>query len=260
MTVVARADVASRLAVATRPQFYVRLAAACVGTAVIGFTPTYWLPLVRGTLNVSPVFHVHAAVFYGWTLLFLVQTWLAANRKVTRHRELGVFGVALATTMCFVGMAAAITSLKHSTMDGFGVAAKAFTIVPVSGIAFFAVLFTVALLKVKQLDTHKRLMLVATVSLLQAAVGRWFVIFLAPVPLDGAPVGPPPVFITVMPALVSDLLIAAGMVHDYRTAGRVHPAYWLAGGALVSLQVLRVPLSTTTAWTATADWLLMVSL
>jgi hypothetical protein len=54
MTVVARADVASRLAVATRQQFYVRLAAAGVGTAVIGFTPTYWLPLVRGTLNLSP--------------------------------------------------------------------------------------------------------------------------------------------------------------------------------------------------------------
>ena len=260
MNVVARADVAPLAAVATGRQFYVRIAAACVAVAVIGFTPTYWLPLLRGTLNVPPISHVHAAVFYGWTLLFLVQTWLAANRKVTRHRELGVFGVALATTMCFVGMAAAITSLKQSTADGFGVAVKAFTIVPVSAIVFFAVLFTVALLKVKRLETHKRLMLVATVSLLQAAVGRWFLIFLAPVALDGAPVGPPPVFVTVMPGLVSDLLIVAAMVHDRRTTGRVHHAYWIAGGALVALQVLRVPLSTTTAWTQIANWLLTVSL
>ena len=260
MTVIAQTDVARRVPVTTGQRFYVRMAAACVAVAVIGFTPTYWLPLVRGTLNVPPIAHVHAAVFYGWTLLFLVQAWLAANRRLTRHREWGVFGVALATTMCFVGMAAAITSLKQSTADGFGDAVRAFTIIPVSGIVFFAALFTLALLKVKQLETHKRLMFVATVSLLQAAVGRWFLIFVAPVPLGGGPVSPPPVFVTIMPGLVSDLLIVAAMVHDRKTTGRVHPVYWIAGGALVALQVLRVPLSTTTAWTQIANWLLTVSL
>jgi len=259
MTVVTRADVARR-AVTSGPQFYVRMAAACVAVAVIGFAPTYWLPLFRGTLDVPRIAHVHAAVFYGWTLLFLLQTRLASARKVPRHRAWGVFGVALATTMCFVGMAAAITSLKQSTADGFGDAVRAFTIVPVSGIVFFAVLFTVALLKVKQLETHKRLMLVATVSLLQAAVGRWFVIFLAPASIGAGPVGPPPVFVTVMPGLVSDLLIVAAMVHDRRAIGRVHPVYWIAGGALVAVQVLRVPLSTTAAWTHIANWLLTVSL
>ena len=228
--------------------------------AVVGFTPTYWLPLFRGTLNVPAISHAHAAVFYSWTLLFLAQTWLAANRKLTRHREWGVVGVALATTMVFVGMAAAITSLKQSTADGFGEAVRAFTILPVSGIIFFVALFALALIKVRQLETHKRLMLVATVSLLQAAVGRWFLIFIAPVPLDGGPVSPPPVFVTIMPGLLSDLLILAAMVHDRKTRGRVHPVYWIAGGALVALQVLRVPLSTTAAWTQVAHWLSTVSL
>jgi len=262
MNVRAQADVPHRLAVTTTngQQFYVRIAAACVAVAVVGFAPTYWLPLVRGTLNVPTIAHVHAAVFYGWTLLFLAQAWLAANRKLTRHREWGVFGVALATTMVFVGMAAAITSLKQSTADGFGDAVRAFTIIPVSGLIFFVALFTLALLKVRQFETHKRLMLVATVSLLQAAVGRWFVIFLAPAPLGGGPVGPPPVFVTIMPGLISDLLIVAAMMHDRKTTGRVHPVYWIAGGALVALQVLRVPLSTTAAWTQIANWLLTLSL
>ena len=245
---------------ATVEQFYVRIAAACLVVAVVGFTPTYWLPLFRGTLNVPAISHLHAAVFYSWTLLFLAQTWLAANRKLTRHREWGVAGVALATTMVFVGMAAAITSLKQSTADGFGDAVRAFTVIPVSGLVFFVALFTIALMKVRQLDIHKRLMLVATVSLLQAAVGRWFVIFIAPVPLGGGPVSPPPVFVTIMPGLISDLLIVAAMVHDRKTTGRVHPVYWIAGGALVALQVLRVPLSTTAAWTQVAHWLSTVSL
>lgn len=63
-----------------------------------------------------------------------------------------------------------------------------------------------------------------------------------------------------MPGLVSDLLIVAAMMHDRRTTGRVHPVYWIAGCALVALQVLRVPLSATTAWTQIANWLLRVSL
>ncbi len=260
MAVLAQADVALPMAVTTGRHFYVRMAAACVAVAVIGFAPTYWLPLVRGTLNVPPIAHLHATVFYGWTLLFLLQTWLAANRRLARHRAWGVFGVALVTTMCFVGMATAITSLKQLTADGFGAAARAFSIVPVSGIVFFAALFTLALIKVKQVETHKRLMLVATVSLLQAAVGRTFLTFLAPIAVGGGPVSPPPVFVTIMPGLISDLLIVAAMVHDRRTIGRVHPVYWIAGGALVAQQVLRVPLSTTTAWTQIAYWLSTVSL
>jgi hypothetical protein len=163
--------------------------------------------------------------------------------------------------MCFVGMAAAITSLKQSTASGFGDAARAFAIVPVSGIVFFAALFTLALIKVKQLEAHKRLMLVATVSLLQAAVGRLVLVFLAPSALGGGPVvSPPPVFVTIIPGLVSDLLIVAAMVHDRTTIGRVHPVYWIAGGALVAQQVLRVPLSTTPAWTQIAHWLSTISL
>ena len=244
----------------TGERFYVRIAAACLMVAVVGFAPTYWVPLFLGTLNVPAIAHAHAAVFYSWTLLFLVQTWLAANRKLTRHREWGVAGVALATTMVFVGMAAAITSLKQSTADGFGDAVRAFTIIPVSGLVFFVALFVLALVNVRQLETHKRLMVVATVSLLQAAVGRWFLIFIAPVVIGGGPVSPPPVFVTILPGLLSDLLIVAAMMHDRKTKGRVHPVYWVAGGALVALQVLRVPLSTTAAWTQFAHWLSTASL
>ncbi|CAA9354638.1 MAG: FIG00440904: hypothetical protein [uncultured Gemmatimonadetes bacterium] len=262
MTVLAPAPAPQRVAtgMATGDRFYVRIAGACLVVAVIGFAPTYWLPLVRGTLDLAPIAHVHAAVFYGWTLLFLLQSWLVAQGRLTRHREWGVFGVALATTMCFVGMAAAMNSLGRATAAGLGDAARPFSIVPVSGIAFFALLFTAALLRVRQPQVHKRLMLVATVSLLQAAVGRWFLIFLAPAAAGGGPAGPPPVFVTVMPALVSDLLIVAAMVHDRRTTGRVHRVYWIAGGALLALQVLRVPLSTTAGWARIADWLLTMSL
>lgn len=255
MTAIAESDVARRVVVTTGQRFYVRIAAACVAVAFIGFAPTYWVPLFRGTLRVGPLAHVHGALFYGWTLLFLAQTWLAASRQFTRHRAFGVFGVSVATAMCFVGTATAINSLKQAEAAGFADAGRAFVIVPMSGVAFFATLFTIALLKIKRLETHKRLMIVATVSLLQAAVARWFVFFLAPVAAAGVAVSPPPVTVSVLPGLVTDLLLVWAMLHDRKTRGSVHPVYWIAGGAMVALQVLRVPLSTTTAWTNFATWL-----
>src|SRR5215213_2718166 len=106
--------VQSRVPVATSAgsqHFYVRMAAACVAVAFVGFAPTYWIPIARGTLDVAPITHVHAVFFYGWTLLFLRQTWLAANGEVRRHQALGVAGVALATGICFVGAAMAVSSL-----------------------------------------------------------------------------------------------------------------------------------------------------
>ena len=252
MTAVAEADVARRVVVTTRDRFYIRMAYACMAIAVLGFAPTYWIPLLTGTLNVAPVIHLHGIFFYGWLALLIVQTRLASTRRLQRHRELGVAGVALATGMCFVGIAAAVHSIRQLDAAGHGEAARAFSVVPFSGIAFFALLFTLALLNVKRLDVHKRLLLVASVSLLQAAVGRVVILALgAPPPTAAAP--PPPVAVTVLPGIISDLPLIAAMLYDKKTLGHVHPVYWLAGGALLVVQVIRIPISETAAWTAIAN-------
>jgi hypothetical protein len=231
-------------------RFYVGMAATFVAVAFIGFAPTYWLPLFGGSLAVPPITHVHALFFYGWTLFLLRQTWLAGSGELGRHRELGVAGVALATGMLFVGLNAAATSVRHAEASGFGEAGRRFAIVSVTAIILFAVLVAIALLNVRKPEVHKRLMLVATASILQAAVGRVFLLFLAPSRPSGTTISgnPPPVFVTIMPGLVVDLLIVAAMIHDRRTLGRVHRVYWIAGAAVLAVQVLRVPISTTNAW------------
>jgi hypothetical protein len=44
------------------------------------------------------------------------------------------------------------------------------------------------------------------------------------------------------------------VIYDWRTLGKVHRVYLIGGAALLFLQLLRVPLSTTPAWHAIADW------
>ena len=55
--------------------------------------------------------------------------------------------------------------------------------------------------------------------------------------------------------LIADLFILAGMIHDMRTRGRVHPTYIIGGAAIVALQLLRAPVSTTQWWYSVADFL-----
>ena len=189
-------------------------------------------------------------------MLFWAQTSLAAGGRLPRHRELGVVGVSVATAMCFVGVAVTISSLERGSAAGFGREARAFSVVSVTAILLFAVLVAIALVNVTKPDVHKRLMLIATASLLQAGIGRWFALFLRPPGVNP----PPPVVVTVMPGILADLLFVLGMIHDRRTRGRVHPVYWIAGGVVVAVQVLRVPLSTTSAWTRVTDCLLAVGI
>jgi hypothetical protein len=248
-------------AVARRERFYVRMAAICLAVAVIGFVPTYWIPLFRGTLDVAPLAHLHAVLFFGWMSFFVWQTSLVADGRTVRHREMGVAGVALATAMVLVGLGMAINSMKVREAAGLGDAARVFASVSVTGILMFAVLVTLAVMNTRKPEVHKRLMLVASVSILQAGVGRWFAYFLAPPRAPGAvgPVPLPPVAVTVVPGLLIDLLIVAAMIRDRRTRGRVHPVYWMAGGAVLAFQVLRVPLSTTRGWDHVARWLVSLS-
>jgi hypothetical protein len=93
--------------------------------------------------------------------------------------------------MTFVGTWTAMASLQSGIERGFEEAARRFAIVPISGIIFFAVVVGIAIANVRRPDTHMRLMLLASVSILQAAVGRIVLVMLAPdVPRPG--VGPPP--------------------------------------------------------------------
>jgi hypothetical protein len=235
--------------------FYFYMALACVAVAFLGFAPTYWLPMASGKVPPMPVVHFHGLLFFAWTLFFAFQTWLAASGQITRHRTIGMVGVSLATAMTIFGFLVAVNAMKRSAALGLTDEGIAFAIVPLSGILFFAVVVTLAIAAVRQPETHKRLMLLASISLLDAAVARWFLTFLAP----PGPLGPPPVPVTLPPAFVAYLLLVAAMVFDWRTRGRPHPVYVYGGAALVAVKLLNWPISVTSFWHSFAGGILALA-
>jgi hypothetical protein len=235
--------------------FYFNMALACTATAFLGFAPTYWMPLAHGSFSASPLVHFHGLLFFAWTLYFTFQTWLAASGQTARHRMLGMIGVSLATAMTIFGFLAAVNVMKRSAAMGMADEGVAFSIVPLSGILFFAVVVVLGIAANRKPETHKRLMLLAGISLLDAAVARWFLTFLAP----PGPAGPPPVQVTIAPALVAYLLLVVAIVHDWRTRGRPHPVYVYGGLALVAVKFLNWPISLMPAWHAFAGGILALA-
>jgi hypothetical protein len=232
--------------------FYFYMALSCAAVAFIGFAPTYWLPIASKTLKVNPIVHFHGAVFFAWSIFLVFQTWLASSGQITRHRSAGMIGVSLATAMTIFGTLVSINVMKESAAIGMREEGIAFAIVPLGGIAFFAIAFTLAVVYVRRPEVHKRLMLLAAISILDAAIARWFLTFLAP---PGA-VGPPPVAVTIGPAFVAWLLVLVAMVFDWRTRGRPHAAYVIGGTALLVIKLLNLPISSSQPWHAFAGGVL----
>jgi hypothetical protein len=239
-------------------KFYITMAGIFVAIAFGGFFATYWLQVARGTFNGSPLLHVHGLLFSLWTLFFFSQATLVANRKLRTHRAWGLLGISLATAMLFMGLAVAIEGLRNRIDAGYGDAARAFAITPVTAILLFAALVAAAIVNLRRPEWHKRFMLVATTAVLQAPIARFF--FLA---ANGTAPGlrpglgpPPPVDRGIGAGLIVASLIVAAMIHDWRSHGRVHPAYWWGFGVTLAVQLSRPIIGHTEAWYRFTDFLL----
>lgn len=224
--------------------FYSGMAIAMALAVFIGFARTYYLSSYFGTNATltggpfSTVVHLHAALFTAWVLLFLAQTSLVATHRVAVHRRLGVAVALLAGLMVVAGTVIALATARRGGGPP-GLDPLAFLVIPLGDMAVFSVLVTAALWLRRNKEAHKRLMLLAYLAILVAAVARLpGVLALGPLGFFG---------LTFIPALV------VGMIYDRATRGRIHPAY-LWGGALLILSVpLRLMLSTTQAWHRLAE-------
>jgi hypothetical protein len=121
-------------------------------------------------------------------------------------------------------------------------AAQAFLTTPLFSMAAFALFVAAAIALRRDMQAHKRLMLLATISILDAAVAR--------LPFD--------VFRTsswaYLPA--TDMLLAVAILYDLASRRVVHPVYLWGGLLLVVEQALRIPVGATAVWQAIAGAIL----
>ena len=223
--------------------FYSGIAVALLVTVLAGFAPTYYLRFFSEdqwtTLSGGPftrLLHLHGALFTTWVVLFVVQTTLIAGRRVSLHRRLGVAGVALAAAMILVGTVTAISQATRGAAPP-GVDPLSFMVVPLFDMIMFGTFVTTAVVRRRDREAHKRLMLLAYFSIITAAVARLpGVLTLGPVGFFG----------------LGFLFLAAAVLYDYLSRGRVHSVYMWGGALLVISAPVRLAISGTGAWLAFA--------
>jgi hypothetical protein len=214
-------------------------------TVFVGFAPTFYLrayfgrPTVTGVTSLSSLVHLHGALFTGWVLLFIVQTALVAKHRVAVHRRLGIAGAVLATAMIVAGGTVAVKAAARGAAPP-GADPLAFLAIPMADMVMFSTFVAAALWMRRNKEAHKRLMLLAYISLMAAATAR----------LPGVlPLGPLGFF------GLAFLFLLAAIIYDLASRRRVHPVYIWGGALLVASVPVRLMVSGTQTWRAIAEFL-----
>lgn len=182
---------------------YVFMAGLIMAVVLTAFIPDA-IGMVAGikageVAPLTPILHVHAVLMGSWITLLLVQAWLMASGRRGWHMQLGLvaFGIAPAIVIAgmllvpsrigqYVAMAAAASPQDAAELRA--------ALVPNSinillgqiriGLAFPLLVGFALYLRTRDPETHKRLMVLATLSPLPAAIDRmWYL----PSTLPGSP-------------------------------------------------------------------------
>ncbi len=224
--------------------FFSSMAALIIGTALAGFSRTYFLrpflaPPTTPPPELTPLIHLHALLLTGWVLLFFLQARLVAASRVDLHRRVGTAGAILAVLLVGIGVLTAIQGVVRGVAP-FGMDPRRFLIVPLFAVGLFAVFIVAGIRARRDPQSHKRLMLLATIALLPPAIARWVLL------LGG---GPPVVF------AVASLLVVPLFVWDWNTRHTLHRVTLWGGLLLIGSGPLRLLLARTDSWLAISDWL-----
>jgi hypothetical protein len=212
----------------------------CV-VVVIGFSRTYFAAgMLRAPLP-GPILHVHGAAFTLWMTLFLVQSALISGRRVAWHRSLGTIAFCLPPIMVVLGFIAAIDALHRGVRIG-PLDPAVSSAIPLIGIAWFAIIIFAAWRTRRQPDAHKRLVLLATISLTEAAFGRFPWSHLGLPPAAGAVTG-------------LGILVLLVIAYDLISLHRLHRSTMWAAPITFAVGAFAVPIGMTQAWHSIAAFL-----
>jgi len=203
--------------------FYFAMSFLIAGLVVWGFSHTVDANLFHAAVPRPLLLWIHGAAFSAWVVFYILQSALVRTRNVRVHRSLGWFGLALGACMVLLGFTIAVIMghfdiyTLHLPMAD----TEAFLAIPFYDMLAFGTLLGLAIYWRRKPELHRRLLFLATCSLLDAAFGRVDYIFNNHI-----------FFVFV------DSVIALGIVRDLLVNRTIHPVYRYALPVLVVAQTV----------------------
>jgi hypothetical protein len=192
------------------------VSAVVLAVVLTGFTRTFYLRAYFDVAAIPVHAYAHGTILTAWFAWFCLQTSLVAAGRTDLHRRMGIVGALIGIAVIGVSLLAALElvprlAAKHGDISSdlgrlTGVVWGNFTL-----IFIFSCLLGLAIFCRHRPDMHKRLMLLASISILGPALAR-----IARIPaLDNIPEE-----IFTLSALL--MLMFALAVFDFVTERRVH--------------------------------------
>jgi hypothetical protein len=221
--------------------FFLWMSVLLLSVVLIGFAPTFYLrPFFDNPIPIFAYNYVHGVVITAWYVWLVVQTAAARMGQAALHRRIGLIGVGIATLVVVAGPMAALGFAARPAILGIGwdVDVGTLPFLPWEGmtvgelisefvwssffvVALFAGLVVAAIVFRRRPEVHKRLMLLASISIIGPALSRIF--NWPPLPGEGSLL----FFVTHWG------LLATVIVRDFVTTRRPHSATLIAYAAFV---------------------------
>ncbi len=152
--------------------YYLWASVIVAALAALGFAPTFYLrPMFHSEALALPVV-VHGLLMSSWCVLLIVQASLVAGGRVNWHRRVGVLGAALAAVIVGWGIWLTVRAVAIEGATHVGLKFHYLLGLNVVNMLLFAALVAAAIRWRTRPEYHKRLMLLATVTLLAPALAR----------------------------------------------------------------------------------------
>jgi uncharacterized membrane protein len=205
----------------------------------VGFSRSYFLrPLFRNT-PLELALHLHGAIMTLWFLLFALQVSLVANGRSLLHQSIGVAGAVLAALLSVLALLITVYSAKQ--IGDFRPPTPFLGLVLISFIPF-PILVGSAIHYRRQSGIHKRLMLLATVSILGAALVRF--------PMNFSESGA-----AIFMLGGTDVLVLGSVAFDTVKHRRLHPAFAIGSLCVLVFQLSAALIAPSDAWATALAWL-----
>ena len=155
--------------------------------------------------------HLHGVAMLAWLALLIVQPTLVSRDNLALHRRLGWIGAGLALFITGLGIFTGLASLVLNRFPPFFSPPYFLALTTVESLVFGLMVWA-AVRRRHTTAWHRRLMIGATIVILEPALGR-----ILPMPLmvgwSDIPIG-----------LIQLGVVGIIALYDRRTLGRVHPA------------------------------------
>jgi hypothetical protein len=220
-----------------RTRFFWAIALALSATLLFGFARSFYLQPLFGAEPLTAALLIHGICGTAWFGLLVWQAWLGARGRVADHRRWGRYGPWVAASVVVSALWIVAMTATDGQMTGSGLPESAGLLIQLTTTGWFAGLVTLGFWHRMRPALHKRLMILATITMMAPAFARISRLF-----RDG---GPPPFDSSIFAAP----FIIALAVYDWRSMGRMHPVTLWAGGLYLMWTQIRMPLARSDAWT-----------